>query len=328
MQGFDVGSIHIGPAAELFEAVFGRVGIYARNGTGKTSFLATWPRNKRLWVISAGKENIKPLIGRPNIHVTKITTWAQLLDIYLFLKKALLVNGKPNPKIASGELNFFDGIAFDTWTKMQVLGMEARAGKLPIKEGEEHKYLLNVPSVAKGKGGETFEAYEQAAALSREWMGNFMGLPIHTIFIFQEGVYKPHHDHEKTEVVPALTPQAVRFALEDLEIVGRLYTEFVSSDKPTNGLIDLNAATQPVDPTVIDPNAKVIRRMLLGPHELYRCKGPTHILGYVVENPTWEKLARSLDPNAYEFTPAELIEVPAATPAAPATQEPTTLALN
>jgi hypothetical protein len=68
-----------------------------------------------------------------------------------------------------------------------------------------------------------------------------------------------------------------------VEIVGRLYVE-----EAEYGDI---GETKHRD---IDPNMQETRRLLIGKHPRYFTKGPTHLLGYTIENPTWDKLAVSL----------------------------------
>ena len=275
-------------------------------GAGKTTFLATIPPPLRVWVISAGKENIKVLEPYPHIQVTKINRWQQLLDVYLFAKRNLLEEDGKTPKVKP---NFFDVIAFDTWTRKQILAMQMKAGRELVKEGDEAKYLTNVPRL----GGD-FTFWQQAEGLVTEWMGYFLDLPIHTLFMFQEITKDPQFEGDPLRTTLALSKSAITKPMEDLELVGRLYAEV---DEPTSA-DPLAGITSNPDPTLrrIDPNAKVTRRLLIGPHDRYLCKGPTHILGYTVENPTWEKLAKSLEPKAYALENAPKNEE--TTPAAPA----------
>jgi len=84
-----------------------RWGIYSDNGVGKTTLISTIPRNKKVLVVSADQENVKPLRGhQDHIRVYKMSRWDELDDILRLLQS------KQNP---------FDVCVFDTWSRIQGL---------------------------------------------------------------------------------------------------------------------------------------------------------------------------------------------------------------
>jgi hypothetical protein len=102
------------------------------------------------------------------------------------------------------------------------------------------------------------------------------------VFLFQESVRQPQNDLGVTTIEPALTPSALAAAKDALEMIGRLY---VSSSDGLLGADDVRS---------ISADAEEQRRLFIGKHDRIFAKGPTHILGRIIESPTWSKLAESL----------------------------------
>lgn len=266
-------SIDVRKPEEISSANFLKAGIYGFNGTGKTTLTATI--DVPTLVVSADVENIKPYIEANarggKFRVFKPTDWDGLLKVYM-----LLLRGK-HP---------FEAVVFDTWTRMQGLAIYKITGYKPADEKEISKYIAKIPSTPKG-----YDNWQQVGALAAEWMSNFLRLPMHVVFLMQEQYREREEGDEKVgRIGPALTPWAQRAAMESLEMVGYLYVDIEEEAVET---MDLDTATTPSRRT-INPNAKEVRRLLLGHHPHYMSKGPTHKLGYVVTNPTWPALAAAL----------------------------------
>jgi hypothetical protein len=62
----------------------------------------------------------------------------------------------------------------------------------------------------------------------------------------------------------------------------------VDDDSPPP--IDLNEGSK----TRIPEAAHEVRKLFIGQHERYLAKGPTHVLGRIVRDPTWQKLTDPL----------------------------------
>lgn len=246
-----------------------RLGLYGDNGVGKTTFLASIPESEgQGLVVSSDQENVKPLLNHPWITIAKHDKWDDLITIYTLIK-----NGK-SP---------FKWVAYDTETRNQAFAGYKLSGQV-VKPEDTVKWLSNPP--ASGKG---FQYWENIGALCAEHVRQTCLLPVHVIFLFQEMTREPKFEQGTLETTPALTPLALREVKSSLEIVGRLYVD--TSDGASDGAITLEDISEAQQLRTINPNTKETRRLLLGKHPRYFAKGPTHKLGYTVENPTWEALA-------------------------------------
>ena len=137
--------------------------------------------------------------------------------------------------------------------------------------------------------------------MGKELVIQFNELPLHLVWLCQESTIQPKFDHDIIQTVPLLPGNAAWKGIKDVvEICGRLYVE--GGEHP-DGL-----ATTGRD---IDPNFVGTRRMLIGKHPRYFSKGPTHLLGYTIENPTWAKLLPGLTWKPMETASEEsvLVEV-------------------
>ena len=294
----------------LVAAALARWGLYGDNGTGKSTFLSTVPPGLLTLVVSVDQENVKPYKGKPHIWVAKISEWDDVGEVYRMLAapgtstlfkqiiKASLADPEQAPlvkarmadaAVLSGQKPFWDVVGFDTWTRVQGLAANFKVGYKLIQPGKELEYLKRVPTTPKG-----WDEWGQIGALSNEWMGNFLRLPIHTIFLFQEMLKEPKEGSSGiAQVNMALTPSAVTRTKEVLEMVGRLYVALdgkeVDAADAVLGTLDEKQALR-----TVNAQAKERRMLLVGKHDLYFAKGDTRRLGYVVEEPTWDKLAVTL----------------------------------
>lgn len=257
---------------EVATSQLARVGIYGQNGVGKTTFLSTVPASLPMLVVSADEENVKPLRGLAHVRVAKIATWGDVCEVFLHIQRAVDANKCP-----------FKVIAFDTWSRIQALVLNHVVGYEIAKPGHEADMATQVPKTPKG-----FDQWQAIGALAGQWMRYFMRLPLHTIFLFQEVTRTPKFDNDILETGPALTPSALITAKEALEIIGRMY---VVEDKPQED--DLGTLAN-ASLRSINAQHKEKRMLLVGKHERYFTKGPTHQLGYVVEDPSWSKLAAAI----------------------------------
>jgi hypothetical protein len=250
-------------AEEVASSDLARWGIYAKNGVGKTTFLTSIPPEIPTLVVSADNENVKPLKGFNHIRVVKVDKWDDLLAVYQYLKS---------------DKNKFKCVAMDTWTRMQVLAMNKITGYSASGEDAE-KFISQIPKVAGG-----FQHWQQIGALAAEWMRYFIQLPLHVIFLLQEADKESKTDEGVVETGPMLTPWALTELKESLERVGRMYVDF-------DGIDELDGA----NPRTVSGDTVEVRKLLIGKHPRYFGKGNTRKLGYVVLDPTWDKLAASLD---------------------------------
>lgn len=287
--------LEIAAPEAVVSASYARWAIYGLNGTGKTTFLSSIPRSVGpVLVASVGVENVKPLLGHPHIQVVKIREWADLFELISNLRKGL-----EDPRVRSGEKPFWKVLAFDTWTRLQGVAAKSIAGwKPPTDIQDLQRVLMQAPKTPRG-----FEAWQQIGELSNQWIDYFEQLPIHLVFLFQEELRTPTAGAgEKaiqtgpTKIGPMLTPAAVSGVMNSTELVGRLYVEIDGEEVD----LDEDGLTWRAAGRRINPAAKEVRRLLIGQHHLYRTKGPTARLGYVVTDPTWEKLAASLEPEQEE----------------------------
>lgn len=264
------------PAEEVYSAALARWGIYARNGRGKTTFLSSIPEDIPTLVVSADAENVKPLRKKANIKVVKAEEWEDLDDV-LSTARQFAAYAKQNGRTAA--------LAFDTWSRIQGLCVNFIVGYKLVEPGKEADYMTQAPKLPKG-----FESWQQIGALMGTWLEYFCRLPLHLIFLMQELDRHPQNEKDILETTPALTPSALVRTMEALELVGRLYVEL---DNGKGDKIDLSEIEDGANRS-INPGAREVRRMLVGYHPRYRCKGDTAALGYVIEDPTFSKLAATL----------------------------------
>lgn len=275
-------------AAEVTTSRLARWGLFGRNGAGKTTFLSTIPKDYPTWVLAADNENMDPLVGHEHIKTPILREWKQMGDYYEMVRKAYSVHPRAWEK--------FPGIprvvAFDTWTRMQALAANMLTKYTPAEFEVAQKYIETAPRLPKG-----WEAWQQIGALASEWMRNWERLPVHLIFLFQEQEKESREGSELSvpKIGPMMTPLAVQAAKDTLKIIGRLYvvTEKAGGDdKIAFNPAQASAATSLRE---IDEDVTERRKLLLGEHPLYVTKGPVSKLGYVVTEPTWAKLAASLE---------------------------------
>lgn len=280
-------------AEEVYSAEYARWGVYGDNGVGKSYLVSTVPKDFRTLVVSVGRENIKPYLGHgDHITVTKIHQWEELFDLLTDLKT--MINGR----IRAGKKPLFGAIAFDTWTRLQGSATRMIAGWNPPGDlAGLARALKEAPKTPRG-----YDAWQRVGELSNQWMDYFLELQCHIFMLFQEEMRTPTTGTGEsaiqtgpTRVGPMLTPAAQQGVLNSLELVGRLYVEVEGQEaSPVEegyGGIKLG----------IDPEAKEMRRLLIGKHPLYRTKGPTHVLSYTIVNPSWNKLAKSLGAHPLEI---------------------------
>jgi AAA domain len=254
-----------------------RLGIYGANGSGKTTFASTIPDRERVLYVSVDDENIRPVAHLRHFRVIKLRRWNDLLTIYQALSH-------PSNKISV--------VCWDTWSRIQDLAVGKVTGYEPTDPKKLTQYINQIPRSPNGWAG-----WGQVGALCSEWQRNFNLLPIHMLYLLQEQDRRREvEDDVKTG--PRLTPEALKGIRDSLEILGRLYVDLEAPETPsTDGEVPNFLAGPSSDR--IDPNLRETRRLFIGQHERYIAKGPTHILGRVITDPTW---ATVVDPL---FTPEE-----------------------
>lgn len=263
-------------AEELVVSGLARWGVFGREGTGKSTFLASTcmcehpdealrcPPSECLktLVLSASIENKKPYLRKPHINVQLIDKWDDLDRYYRAVK------AKPEA---------FQVLGFDTWTRMQALAaLKTTRGNAAVEQVEQ--WLLTPPSRPAN-----FSQWEQVGSLAAYGIQQFCQLPIHLIFLFQEEVSRPKTELDILEIGPQLTPAALRQVRTDLELIGRLYVD-----------LEVDAMEGDGGKRVVREEAHEVRKLLIGKQDGFTTKGPTHALGRVIVNPTWAALAPSL----------------------------------
>ena len=252
-----------------------RAGIYGRNGTGKSTLASTIDGVNTL-VVSVDDENIRPYLGKPNIRIAKIRRWRDVIDVYDIVS---------NPQSKIG------GLVWDTWSRVQDLALGHVCAYEPADPNKLREYIERIP-----KNPADWRGWNQIGALCSEWQRNFNMLPIHIIYLMQENDREQRYD-DTVQTGPRLTPYALTGIRDSVEILGRLYVDVESA--PTGGetpeipSIDLDALDDKHN-THIPTNAREVRKLFIGQHDRYLAKGPTHVLGRIVEDPTWQKLTEPL----------------------------------
>lgn len=264
------------PARQWAQARFARWAIYGQNGRGKTTLIGSIPADRGPWlVVSSDRENVGPLKGKDHLMVVKPEDWEDLDDILRIARE-----GAKAGKLA--------GMVFDTWTRWQAHAFNHILGYTAVDPNNDEQiaaFMLAGPKLPKN-----YDQWQQGGTLLAHWLDFFTALPLHTIFLCQEETLQPRLEQDILITQPLLRREAVNRLFESLSMVGRLYVEL---DDGKSGAISLDDVSDGVH-RAINPNATEVRRLLIGYHPRYRTKGDTETLGYVVTEPTWEKLAATL----------------------------------
>lgn len=275
--------LHLVREADLVALTKIRLGIIAKNGVGKTTFVSTIPPEERVFFNSVDVENIRAVAHLKHFSINKLVRWNDLLDVY----ETTLANlAKPKPPTV---------LVFDTWSRMQDLAIGKVTGYQPADPEMLRKYIDAIPKSVRG-----WEGWGQVGSLMVEWMSNFNRLPIHIIYLMQENDRENKFD-EVLETGPRLTPVGATGIKDALEIIGRMYVEVGGHeiDVSGNNSVSEEDAAKIVggltkSPAIlsrqIDPDAVEVRKLFIGQHDRYFAKGPTHLLGRVVSNPTWQNV--------------------------------------
>lgn len=259
-----------------------RLGIYGPNGAGKTTFASTIPSTERVLLCSVDDENIRPVAHLKHFKVVKVRRWNDLLTIYQALSHA------KNP---------FSVCVWDTWSRIQDLAVGKVCNYEPTDPAKLTSYINSIP-----KNPHDWRGWGQVGALCSEWQRNFNMLPMHMVYLLQEQDRRREVE-EDIKTGPRLTPEALKGIRDSLEILGRLYVDLQAPDAPRNG----TATDEPLPPALpdllgpldahkerIDANVKEVRRLFIGQHDRYIAKGPTHLLGRVITDPSWDKVVPPL----------------------------------
>ena len=258
------------PSDQIQALTHVRMGIYGPNGAGKTTFASTIPETERVLYVSVDDENIRPVIHLKHFRVVKVRRWDHLLVIYQGL-----VNQKG-----------ITAVVWDTWSRIQDLAVGKVTGYEPSDPAKLTQYINSIP-----KSPSNWQGWGQVGALCSEWQRNFNMLPLHMLYLLQEQDRRREVEQD-VYTAPRLTPEALKGIRDSLEILGRLYVDLGSpeTEKKEGETFSLDGPGA----DRIDPNVKETRRLFIGQHERYIAKGPTHILGRVIDDPTWPKVVDPL----------------------------------
>ena len=248
-----------------------RMGVYGRNGTGKSTLASTL--NLNTLVVSVDDENVRPYMGKGNMRVAKIRRWTDVMDVYDIIA---------SPK--SG----IQALVWDTWSRIQDLALGHICGYEPSDPAKLRAYIERIP-----KSPQDWRGWNQVGALCSEWQRNFNLLPVHALYLMQENDREQRYD-DSVQTGPRLTPYALMGIRDSVEILGRLYVDVDTGpeggDEEAPPIIDLEGGKS----STIPENAREVRKLFIGQHDRYLAKGPTHVLGRIVKDPTWPKLTEPL----------------------------------
>ena len=263
------------PADRMQSLTHVRMGVYGPNGAGKTTFASTIPEGERVLYVSVDDENLRPVSKLKHYRTLKIRDWGHIWVIYDWLR-------------AQAGKGTVTTLVWDTWSRVQDLAVGQVCNYHPANPAMLTKYVDNIP-----KNPHDWRGWGQVGALCSEWQRNFNLLPLHIVYLMQEQDRRAEGE-TTTRTGPRLTPEALKGIRDSLEVLGRLYVDLAPGEvNGTDGMpppIDLG-----LDPgDRIDPNLREIRRLFIGQHDRYIAKGPTHILGRVVTNPTWDTVVKPI----------------------------------
>src|SRR6516162_3796861 len=248
-----------------------RMGIYGPNGAGKTTFASTIPDSERVLYISVDDENIRPVAHLKHFRIIKVRRWDQLLVVYqgLVHQKGITT------------------VVWDTWSRIQDLAVGKVTGYEPSDPNKLVQYINSIPKSPQGWAG-----WGQVGALCSEWQRNFNMLPMHMLYLLQEQDRRREVEQD-VYTAPRLTPEALKGIRDSLEILGRLYVDLAPQGDSKDGDVPSFSLDGPAADR-IDPNVRETRRLFIGQHERYIAKGPTHILGRIIDDPTWPRVVQPL----------------------------------
>jgi energy-coupling factor transporter ATP-binding protein EcfA2 len=264
------------PTEKIAALTHVRMGIYGPNGAGKTTFASTIPDTERVLYVSVDDESIRPVAALKHMRVVKIRRWNDLLIIYQALSH-------PSNKIST--------VVWDTWSRVQDLAVGKVCNYEPADPAKLTQYINSIP-----KNPHDWRGWGQVGALCSEWQRNFNMLPMHMLYLLQEQD-RVRDVEEDVKTGPRLTPEALKGIRDSLEILGRLYVDLqapepgglTNGDAPLPPALDI-LATPGQQSARIEPNVKEVRKLFIGQHDRYIAKGPTHLLGRVIVDPTWDKI--------------------------------------
>lgn len=143
-------------------------------------------------------------------------------------------------------------VAIDSITSLQAMGL-----KFVLKEAAELDLTKDIAMPDR-------RDYGKLNILMSDVIENFRNLPMHVIFTAHERTRE--EEDGDIEVFPLMTP-GVRSHFEGLmDIIGRLYTREVETE---------------------GGKRRVVRRMLVGPHDRYVSKTRSKKLGAILKDPTF-----------------------------------------
>jgi hypothetical protein len=286
-------------AEDLASLMTARWCIFARNGRGKTWFLRSIPPNLRFLYVTVGHERgIRAVAHMLRTQANqKGNLIPYVINRFNDLQKLLETVDQMIEK------GWIDGMAWDTLSRVQDLAIGKIMSYEPTQPGSEKDYVDRIPKTPKG-----YDSWDQVGALTIEWVRYFNRRPIHQIYLLQEQDREVKYD-ENVQTITRLTPGAYRGLYDDMELVGRLYVEVggqefegqmdesgIAVPKPVTAEALISEGKEDKFKRDIDPNAREVRKLFIGAHDRYWTKGNTAVLGRVISDPTWDKLAVSLSP--------------------------------
>lgn len=289
---------------DIIQAQKTAIGVYGRNGTGKSTFAASIdPDIPTAVIYASGEPGLKVLIGKPHIWVLPVEgQWKELGECYDLIsrpglspellavlqesvardpsRKEVVTKRLKDPAVKDKREPFFGAVVVDTWTRLQALAIADVTGQEPPEPGKEAEFISK--PVTGPRGSNTRQLWGNVGALVSEWQRYFVRLPMHKVFLYQEMTRDAREDDDsESKTGPALTPQSAATACEILETFGRMYVTLEKNlESPSGG-----------STKTLDTDAKEVRHLFIGQDDRYFGKGNTVLLGRTIREPTWKRIA-------------------------------------
>lgn len=231
--------------------------IYGRSGTGKTTIAGTFPGPiLYLDIKDRGTDSIHDV---KNIDVMEVEVWDDFEDVYYFLK--------------TNKEHGYKTIVIDTITQLQQMVMT----DVMSKKKKSTQNVGDWGSMAKRDWGDV-------AAIMKEWIDNFVGLPIdNVVFLAQERADKPSEEDDDNLLIPEVGPRTMPSVASSLNAavsaIGNTFIRIKRTKKEING--------KKVE------REKAVYCLRIGPNPIYTTKirKPRHIEAPdYIEDPTYDDI--------------------------------------
>lgn len=186
--------------------------VYGKNGTGKTTLLAT----AEGMLILAPEDGTLSIRGAKDVKKLKIDTWDKLEQVYWLLKEGEVVKDAKGMvqgiKIKAGKSKFtVKYLAIDTVTKLAEVCM--RNVVLGAKEKDIDKDVIR----------RTMKDWGEMSDKLKYWLQQFEELPLQRVWLFQENSNSEDVESDEFSIYPAINKSLRTYALSEADIIARTY---------------------------------------------------------------------------------------------------------